>query len=73
MVHSIIMLAAQGPLLEHQLMTEEEPEQSSSQYTQNIATQKRSLLESLVKVLAAQEYASLSEVTFLNNGAFTKG
>lgn len=73
MVHSIIMLAAQGPLLEHTFMTEEEPEQSSSQYTQNIATQKRSLLESLVKVLAAQEYASLSEVTFLNNGAFTKG
>lgn len=65
MVHSIIMLAAQGPLLEHQFMTEEEePEQSSSQDTQNIATQKRSLLECLVKVLAAQEYAGLSEVTF---------
>lgn len=54
-------------------MTEEEPEQSSCQDTQNIATQKRSLLESLVKVLAAQEYAGLSEVTFLNNGAVLKG
>lgn len=61
------------PLLEHQFMTEEEPEQSSSQDAQNIAAQKRILLESLVKILAAQEYAGLCEVTFLNNGAVTKG
>lgn len=49
-------------------MTEEEPTQSSSQDAQIIVTQKRSLLESLVNILAAQECAGLSEVTFLNNG-----